>query len=251
MRRTAVLFMVMVVCGGTLATAQGQETQNQSASSSRECVVVIGAVMVPGRFELKRPTKLFEVLAFAGGLKKNAGATVQVMSTDTQCAQETPDPKVPASTPKTHTYQTEDLIGHTKPPNEEALNRYVAAGDIVVVSEAESAYIIGAVLQPQAIVLRSPVTLTQAIQMAGGLKKEAKVEKVRIIRELSDSTKQEIVVNFKDIRKKKAADLVLQPNDIVEVPGGRPHGPMFSIPGDVPGLKPPADRVIAGWRSER
>jgi protein involved in polysaccharide export with SLBB domain len=247
MRQTVVLFIVLAVCGCAAARAQGQQ-EGQNAASPRECVAVIGAVNMPGRLELKRRTRLFEVLAFAGGLKKNAGATVQVISTASKCPQETRDVNVPASTPNL-TYQIEDLIGHTKPPNQEALNRYLEAGDIVVVSEAESAFIIGAVLQPQEIVLRRPVTLTQAIQIAGGLKKDAKVEQVRILRNPTDSAPRlELWVNLKEIRKKKAEDPVLQPNDIVEVPGLSPHGPMFSLP-DMP--KPPVDRVISGWRSGR
>ncbi|HBB95641.1 MAG TPA: hypothetical protein DC054_09640 [Blastocatellia bacterium] len=246
MRQTVVLFIVLAVCGCAASGAQGQQ-EGQNAASPRECVAVIGAVNMPGRFELKRRTKLFEILAFAGGPKKNAGATVQVISTGSKCPQETRDVNAPPSTPNVQTYQIEDLIGHTKPPNQEALNRYLEAGDIVVVSEAESAYIIGAVLQPQQIVLKRQVTLTQAIAMAGGLKKEAN-ERVRIYRQPDASGPRiELFVNLKEIRKKRAQDIVLQPNDIVEIPGLSPHGPLLPLR-DVPVPKP-VDRVISGSQS--
>jgi len=61
---------------------------------------------------------------------------------------------VPVSTP---TFRK--LIGRDPQSTQaesRALNtRYLEAGDIVVVSEAESAFIIGAVLQPQQMVLES------------------------------------------------------------------------------------------------
>lgn len=247
MRQTAVLFLLLTLCG-IASTAQGQQP-GQSAASPRACVVVIGAVNMPGRFELKRPTKLLEVLAFAGGPKTNAGPTVEIISTSSKCAQQTSERINGAPVPTAYTYQLEDVIGHTKPPNQEALNRYVESGDIVLVSEAASAYVTGAVLHPQAIVLRRPVTLTQAIAMAGGLIKEANGEKVRIVRRASSSdSRVELFVNLREVRKKKAADPVLQPNDIVQVPGiGTPPFPLR----DVPVTKPPVDRAISGWQSGR
>ena len=247
MRQTVVLFIVLAVCGCAASMAQGQQ-EGQNAASSRECVAVIGAVNMPGRFELKRRVRLSEVLAFAGGPKKNAGATVQVISTAAKCPQETRDVNAPASTSNVQTYQIEDLLGHTKPPNQEALNRYLEAGDLVVVSEAESAYIIGAVLQPQQIVLRRPVTLTQAIAIAGGLKKDAKVEKVRILRHQRGSAERlELFVNLNAIRKKRSEDIVLQADDIVEVLDLSSHGPWLPLR-DVPVPKP-VDRAISGSQS--
>lgn len=247
MRQTVVLFIALTVCGCAASRAQGQQ-EGQNAASPRECVAVIGAVNVPGRFVLKRPTKLFEILAFAGGLKKNAGATVQVISTSSKCPQETRDVNLAASTPNVQTYQIEDVIGYTKPPNQEALNKYLEAGDIVVVAEAESAYIVGAVVQPQQIVLRRPMTLTQAIAMAGGLKKDAKVEKVRILRHPRGSAERlEMFVNLNALRKKRSEDIVLQADDIVEVFDLNSHEPLLPLR-DVP-VPRPVDRVISGSKS--
>src|SRR5580765_6758109 len=103
MRQATVILIVLVTCGWTASRARGQQPAAQNAPSPRECVAVIGAVNMPGRFELKRQIKLFEALSFAGGFKKNAGATVQVISTGSKCVKETPDVKLPASTSKIQT----------------------------------------------------------------------------------------------------------------------------------------------------
>jgi protein involved in polysaccharide export with SLBB domain len=247
MRQTVVLFIALAVCGCAASRAQGQQ-EGKNAASPRECVAVIGAVNMPGRFELKRRVRSYEVLAFAGGPKKNAGATVQVISTGSKCPQETRDMNVPPSTSNVQTYQLEEVLGNTKPPNQEAMNKYLEAGDIVLVAEAESAYIVGAVVQPQQIVLRRPVTLTQAIAMAGGLKKDAKVEKVRILRHPRGSAERlELFVNLNAVRKKRSEDIVLQGDDIVEVPDLSSHGPLLPLR-DVPVPKP-VDRVVSGSQS--
>jgi len=208
-------------------------------------VAVIGAVNMPGRFELRRRIRLLEALAFAGGLTKNAGPTVRVIITGSKCPQETRDVNEPVPTPNVRTYTIADLNS-----NEEAVNPSVEAGDIVVVNEADCAYIVGAVVQPQQIVLRRPVTLTEAIAIAGGLRKEAKVEKVRIYRHPRGSAERlELLVNLNAVRKKRSEDIVLQADDIVEVPGLSPHGPMFFVPFDTPLRMPLVDRVIDGLRS--
>jgi protein involved in polysaccharide export with SLBB domain len=245
MRQVVVLFFVLVVCGWAPSVTRGQQTQGQSAVSSRECVAVIGAVNMPGRFELKRRIRLLEALAFAGGFTKNAGLTVRVIITGSKCPRETREVNEPAPTPNVRTYSIADLNS-----NEEAVNPYLEAGDIVVVDEADCAYIGGAVVQPQQIVLRRPVTLTQAIAIAGGLRKEATVEKVRIYRHTRGSAERlELLMNLKAVREKRSADIVLQSDDVVEVPGLSPHGPMFFLPFDAPLPVPRADRVIYGLRS--
>src|SRR6267154_2047840 len=162
MKQVVGLIFVLVAFSWAPSMTRGQQTQGQRAVSPRECVAVIGAVNMPGRFELRRRIRLLEALAFAGGLTKNAGPTVRVIITGSKCPQETRDVNEPVPTPNVRTYTIADLNS-----NEEAVNPSVEAGDIVVVNEADCAYIVGAVVQPQQIVLRRPVTLTEAIAIAG------------------------------------------------------------------------------------
>jgi protein involved in polysaccharide export with SLBB domain len=177
---------------------------------------------MPGRFELKRRTRLLELVAFAGGFK-DAGSTISVVSSGADCPAEgkptltnlTVLSQAPAPADfGVRFYRIADLN-----TNDETRNPYVEPGDIVVVGEAEQVYVTGAVVQPQAIRLSKPLTLTQALTVAGGLVRDAKTDDVRIIRQGTTSgTRVELKVDLKKIRKKRAEDVILQANDIVEVP---------------------------------
>jgi protein involved in polysaccharide export with SLBB domain len=63
------------------------------------------------------------------------------------------------------------------------------------------------------------LTLTRAIAMVGGTKKDAKQDAVIIYRRKPGSTDAEkMVVNLAAIKKEKEKDVLLQPYDIIEVP---------------------------------
>jgi polysaccharide export outer membrane protein len=103
-------------------------------------------------------------------------------------------------------------------------NPFLEAGDIVTLPEADQVYVVGNVFTPMTIALKEPITLTRAIAMAGGLKQDSKKEKVRVVRQEAGSmTKKEIIVDLSAIEKKRADDVALLPNDIVDVPtsGGK------------------------------
>jgi hypothetical protein len=54
--------------------------------------------------------------------------------------------------------------------------------------------------------------------MAGGVKQDAKKDKIRVVRqEPGSTTKKEIIVNLSAIEKRRAEDIALVANDIVEV----------------------------------
>lgn len=237
MRHTALLF-VLFALGSGLSTAIAQET-HQSAKSPDECVAIIGAVIAPARLELKRQIRLREAITIVGGLTKNAGSTIEIRPSGTRCPPESFASDRSSIPAKVRVYQT---IGIQS--DDETQNPYLEAGDLVVVSERDPVFIVGAIAQPQQILLEGRLTLTQAIAHAGGLRKEAQPEKVRIYRQPKGSDQRlELMVNLKKIRKKRAEDPVLQPYDIIEVPGLKPKGPMFSVvnrelPSDV------MDRVI-------
>lgn len=95
----------------------------------------------------------------------------------------------------------------------------VRPGDIVLVTEAEPVYITGSVVAPQGIFLRDQLTLSRALAMVGGVKKEAKISDVQIRRQRPGATDQEVIhVDYAAIRKNQKPDFVLEPFDIIEVP---------------------------------
>src|ERR1043165_9567678 len=83
---------------------------------------------------------------------------------------------------------------------------------------------VGNVMRPSIIPLKEPLTVSRAIAMSGGVLPYSKMDRVRIIRQPpGNAAKQEMGVDLKAIERKHADDIVLQANDIVDVPvsGGK------------------------------
>lgn len=188
-------------------------------------VAVLGAVVTPGRFQLQRRVRLLELLSYAGGPGERAGARIQIIHTsDLELCQD-----VATDTELTGDSQTDlgSLVSYNLNDTlrgEEQANPYVRPGDIVTLPESEKAFVVGNVFRPATIPLKESITVSQAIAMAGGIMPDTKSEKVRIIRQMAGSTtRTEIFVDLKGIDKRRAEDIVLQPNDIVDVPmsGGK------------------------------
>jgi polysaccharide export outer membrane protein len=175
-------------------------------------VAVTGAVKSASNFKLQRQVRLLELLSFAGGPSENAGQTIQVVHAGGSSLCEKGDNA--ANDVGLVTYKLID----TQRGVPEA-NPYVRPGDIVQVLEADQVYVVGNVLRPTAIALKEPITISRAIAVAGGTAPSTKKDKVRIIRQLPGSTtKQEIYVDLAAIEKRKAEDIDLRANDIVDVP---------------------------------
>lgn len=175
-------------------------------------VAVTGAVRTPSNFKLQRQVRLLEVLSFAGGATESAGQTVQIVRAGgpSLCEQDNPTNDLGGLT----SYKLSD----TQRGLPEA-NPFVRPGDIVRVLEADQVYVVGNVLRPTIIPLKEPITVSRAIAAAGGTAPSTKKDKVRIIRQALGSTeKQEIFVDLSAIEKRKAEDIALLANDIVDVP---------------------------------
>jgi len=175
-------------------------------------VAVIGAVNEQSRFELQRRVRLLDLLTYAKGTSPKAGQTINIVHAPRvqgcQKAGETEDDAAFSS------YKLSDTLqGYPK------ANPYIEAGDIITVPEANLVYVVGNVYTPLTIPLKEPITLSRAVAMAGGVKQDSKKDKVRIVRqEPGAATSKEIVVDLTAIEKKRADDIALMPNDIIDVP---------------------------------
>jgi polysaccharide export outer membrane protein len=180
-------------------------------------VAVIGAVNAPGRFQLQRRVRLLELLAFANGPAERAGRNVQIIHSLTPtitCDLPATDGADEIATAGFISYNLNDTLR-----GEEKANPFVRPGDIITIPDADQVYVVGNVMKPSAIPLKEPITVSRAIAMAGGKMPDTKSDRVRVIRQLPGSTtKTEIYVDLNAIDKRKAEDIVLQPNDIVDVP---------------------------------
>jgi polysaccharide export outer membrane protein len=177
---------------------------------------VIGAVNAPGQFRLQRRVRLLELLSFAGGPAPRAGRVINIIHAGgpNMCETNGSDSNSDVATQEVSVYKLYDTL-----KGKEGSNPFVQPGDIVSLLEADQVFVIGHVNVPQAIFLRDqPITISRAIAIAGGPSRDASTSRVRIIRQVNGGDgKQEILVDLKAIQKQKAADILLLPDDIVEV----------------------------------
>jgi polysaccharide biosynthesis/export protein len=189
---------------------------------SRRAAFVYGAVRMPLRFEMHRRARLLELISNTGGVTEQANGTIQITHTaESICPEpdEIGDPNggvqgVDSVGLPFTIYRVADLkLGKAE------ANPFIRPGDIVYIAEASPIYITGSVVAPQGLYLREELTLTTALAMVGGVRKEAKTSEVRIYRQKAGGGERErMVVDYRAIQKKKAKDVMLQPYDVIEVP---------------------------------
>ncbi len=194
-------------------------------------VAINGAVARPGQFQLRRPVRLLELLQFyAGGATEKSGGRVQLarMPALGMCGEAKPAAQAAetatvideSSGPIFLTFKLEDTQ-----KGDERSNPFLLPGDVITLPEAKEAYVIGNVLRPGPIFLKDDrLTVSRAIAMVGGLLPDTKQEKVRIVRqEANGAGSREFFVDLGAIRKQKAEDVALLPNDVIDVPvaGGK------------------------------
>lgn len=175
---------------------------------SRE-VALIGAVNEQGRYQMQRRIRLLELLTFAKGPSDKAGQTINIVRGPR--VNSCPDNSVSTDTGLI-SFKLNDTLRGT-----ENANPYVESGDIITIPEAEQVYVVGNVYSPKSLALKEPITVSRAIAMAGGPLRDSKTDRVRIVRQQAGG-QAEMYVNLGAIARKKADDVMLQPNDIVEVP---------------------------------
>lgn len=88
---------------------------------------------------------------------------------------------------------------------------------IVVEATAATAYVMGEVNHPGAVNLQAPLTILQALALAGGLKDFADAKNIRVLRPGAKGL-QTISFNYKEALKSTVTPVYLRPGDTVVVP---------------------------------
>ncbi len=217
MRASLYSLWIAFACLGLMtagSTAQQIANKNGQALSSNVSVSIFGAVRAPAVFNLRRQVRLAGVIEMAGGPTDKATGTLLVIHSALSpeggicidCLQQPPV----LSFYKLTTLQSED----------EAANPYLRSGDIVLVAEGPPVFVMGCVIIPQGSPLKNHMTLTQAIATAGGEAKHADLKRVQVIRSNTEIwTRKSLLFDVKAIKKHQAEDPLLQPYDIILVPG--------------------------------
>ncbi len=181
-------------------------------------VAVVGAVNTPGVHQLRGRKTLAEVIASAGGLRTDAGATIRITRPAANgplplnSAKPSPDGEFAMAEVK-----TVDFLDAKNPAD----NILIRPHDVVTVPTAEMIYVIGAVRKPGAFVLHEHESMSalQVLSMAEGLGTTPSAGESRILRTIPGTTeRKEIPLDLKKIMAGRAEDVALRPNDILFVP---------------------------------
>jgi polysaccharide biosynthesis/export protein len=187
---------------------------------SRPPATIYGEVRQQQQVVLTRKARLLELLSFAGGVTEKAGGMIQVFRTQ---------PPMCADAGEANEWKAETAEGLDVPSRmyslsslrqgKEESNPLIYPGDIVVVQKASPVYVIGEVMVLKEIPLSEKgLSLTEAIAQAGGFSREAKTKDIKIRRLRENSKDREVIaVNYDLIKKGQQKDVMLQPEDIVEV----------------------------------
>lgn len=175
-------------------------------------VMVLGFVEKPQTYYLNRRVHLLELLGMAGGPNKEAGTRMIVARQGSFSVCQTPETATDdPNTVSVNEFKVRDVLSGKS-------TFWIQPGDVVSVLDSDIIYVYGNVNKQGAFKTREPITLTQAIVSAEGLKGAARKDKIRILRQKEGSTeREEFIVDLGQIEKRKVIDPILQPNDIVAV----------------------------------
>ena len=185
---------------------------------SRPPATVWGAVRQPTRVLMQRRVRLSELMAVSGGFTERASGTIQIIHTEPlMCPAPGEEKEAQPIDWNSNPLQVIKISDLSK--NKGGSNPYIRPGDYVVVTEAEPVYITGSVVSPQGVFMKENLTLTRALAMVGGLRKEARASDLRVMRMNPETGQQDTIkVDFTAIKKNQAPDFKLQAYDIIDVP---------------------------------
>lgn len=199
-----------------------------------QSVAVIGAVEKPGTYFINRRYHLLEMLAMAGGPNKESGTRILVARTgsSSQCRDKGD---------QTDGDQVAVMDFKVRDVQQGKQTLWMQPGDVVSLLKADVIYVYGNVNKQGTIEVREPITLTQAIVSAEGMRPAAKKDKIRILRQVADKAeRQELVYNLNDIDKGKVRDPFLEPNDIVAVSEDKVKSILYGIANSIKSSVPSA-----------
>lgn len=171
--------------------------------SASQGVTVLGEVGKPGIYPDLGDHKLYEIISEAGGFSAAAARKVSIIRHNQPRAQQVSLPR----------NLGDDLSGNVD----------VLPGDTITVPRAPIIYVVGDVGRPSGLLVdNGTLTVLQAVALAGGANRTAKLGAVRIIRK-GPTGMTETIVPLKKMLEAKAPDVTLEADDILFIPvsGGR------------------------------
>ena len=192
-------------------------------------ISVVGAVKMPGVFQIRGTKTLIEILSMAQGLADDAGDTVLIQN-GAGYAESANSNGSQAAAPEKNAEIEEINLKKLLESADSALNLPVRPGDIVKVPRAGIVYVVGEVQKPGGFVLQNNenISVLQALALAEGPTHTSAISRTRIIRtDPATGKRTEIPMNLGKIFSGKAPDTFLQPKDIVFVPNSAAKSALY------------------------
>lgn len=181
-------------------------------------VSILGAVVSPGVHQIQGRKDIFEVISEAGGLRQDAGDTINI----TRQIKWGTIPLPGATADPSGEYSVAQLkVQAVMNARDPAENIAVKPDDVITVPKAQLVYVIGAVNRSGGFPLteRQSMTVLQALALAEGLGRTASAKHAKILRAANGSgPRSEKEIDLREIMEGKAADAALEPEDILFVP---------------------------------
>jgi len=161
-------------------------------------VAVLGEVARPGIYPDVADHRLYEIISEAGGFTLSASRTIAILR------QNQTEP-VRVTLPRN---LADDTRGNVE----------IMPGDTITVPRAPIIYVVGDVNKPSGLLVdNGTLTVLQALALAGGTNRTAKLGGARVIRKGPGGV-TEIKVEIKKMLEAKSPDVTLQADDILFIP---------------------------------
>jgi polysaccharide export outer membrane protein len=181
-------------------------------------VYFVGLFARPGIYPLQGNRTLLEMLSSVGGMLPNASRHLTI----TRHEEYGPIPLASAVVdPEKKISTVEISLGSLRQNINPAENILLQPYDVVSIGRAELVYVNGEVLRIGGLELgeRESISVLQALSQSGGFGKDAKRDKVRILRPIETTNRRTVIeVDAKALFEGKGIDVPLLPGDIVYVP---------------------------------
>jgi polysaccharide export outer membrane protein len=184
-------------------------------------VSVLGAVDKPGVHQIEDGKRLFEVISLAGGLRPDAGNTINI--TRDRKWGEIPLPGVKDDVTGRFSVASvgvKSILNATDPSS----NIPILPGDVISVSKAEVVYVVGSIVKPGGYPVgqNDRLSVLQVLSLAEGLQRTAAPSQAMVLRTVPGAAeRQRIAINIKQLISGKGNDMPLQPDDILFVPDSK------------------------------
>jgi polysaccharide export outer membrane protein len=182
--------------GGFVRSAHVTIFLDESASQG---VTILGEVVKPGIYPALGDRKLYDLISAAGGFSPSAGRKVSIIRLHSQGG------PITVNLPRNLADDWQD-------------NVEIFPGDTITVPRAPIVYVVGDVGRPAGLLIdNGSLTVLQALALAGGTNRTAKMSGVRIIRK-GAAGMTETRIPLKKMLEAKVPDISLQADDILFVP---------------------------------